>query len=198
MSFEALVQQYGYAIIFLGSLAEGQPFMLFGGFAAHRGHLELLPWVILAGAVGNFLALQIWFLVGRKFGLPLIERRPAWAARVEKAQGWLAQYETLLIIGIRFIAGMTGIGSLAIGMSQVSTMRFTVLNGLGAVLWATTLGVAGYLLGSLLEVVLEDLEAVEKPLLIGIVVVAVIWVVYRYLQTARTARRESDTADERG
>jgi hypothetical protein len=28
---------------------------LFGGFAAHRSDLELLPSVILAGAVGNFL-----------------------------------------------------------------------------------------------------------------------------------------------
>jgi len=198
MTVEALVQHYGYAIILLGSLGEGQPIMLFGGFAAHRGHLELVPWVILAGAVGNFLALQIWFLVGRKFGQPLIERRPNWASRVQKVQGWLEQYELLLIIGIRFIAGMSGVGSLAIGMTQVGIVRFTVLNGLGAVLWATTLAVAGYLLGSLLEVVLQDLETVEKPLLIGFVVLAVIWVVYRHLRTDRAGRQANDPARDRG
>jgi membrane protein DedA with SNARE-associated domain len=198
MTVEALVQHYGYAIILLGSLGEGQPIMLFGGFAAHRGHLELVPWVILAGAVGNFLALQIWFLVGRKFGQPLIERRPNWASRVQKVQGWLEQYELLLIIGIRFIAGMSGVGSLAIGMTQVGILRFTVLNGLGAVLWATTLAVAGYLLGSLLEVVLQDLETVEKPLLIGFVVLAVIWVVYRHLRTDRAGRQANDPARDRG
>jgi len=148
--------------------------------------------------VGNFLALQIWFLVGRKFGQPLIERRPNWASRVQKVQGWLEQYELLLIIGIRFIAGMSGVGSLAIGMTQVGIVRFTVLNGLGAVLWATTLAVAGYLLGSLLEVVLQDLETVEKPLLIGFVVLAVIWVVYRHLRTDRAGRQANDPARDRG
>lgn len=187
MSVEELVQQYGYAIILLGSLVEGQPVMLFGGFAAHRGHLELIPWVILAGAVGNFLCVQAWFLAGRKFGQPLVAKRPYWAERVAKVQGWLERYETLLIIAIRFIAGAAGVGSLAIGMTHVSTVRFTVLNGLGALLWATTLAVAGYLLGNLLELVLEEVEAIEKPLLIGIVLVTVAWIVYRHVMAHRRA-----------
>jgi hypothetical protein len=37
--------------------------MLFGGFAMHRGYLELVPWVILAGAVGDFLGFQAWLLL---------------------------------------------------------------------------------------------------------------------------------------
>jgi membrane protein DedA with SNARE-associated domain len=185
MSVEELVQQYGYAIILLGSLVEGQPVMLFGGFAAHRGHLQLAPWVILAGTVGNFLCIQAWFLAGRKFGRPLIEKRPYWAARVEKVQGWLQRYESLLIVGIRFVAGASGVGSLAIGMTQVGTVRFTILNALGAFLWATSLAVAGYLLGNLLELVLEEVEAIEKPLLIGIVLVTVVWIVYRHLLAHR-------------
>ena len=36
--------------------ADGTPVMLFGGFAAHRGWLVLVPPVILAGACGDFLA----------------------------------------------------------------------------------------------------------------------------------------------
>ena len=197
MSVEALVQQYGYAIILLGSLVEGQPIMLFGGFAAHRGHLELIPWVILAGAVGNFLAVQAWFLVGRRFGQPMIEKRPRWAAQVEKVHGWLERYETLLIVGIRFIAGVTGVGSLAIGMTHVGTVRFTVLNAIGALIWATVLGVAGYLLGNLIELLLEEVESVEKPLLIGIVVVAVAWAVYHHVGTHRAARAMSETSGSR-
>ena len=52
VSVEQLVEAYGYPVILLGTLVEGQPVMLFGGFAAHRGYLDLVPWVILAGAVG--------------------------------------------------------------------------------------------------------------------------------------------------
>ena len=180
MSVEALVQQYGYPIVLLGTLFEGQPVMLFGGFAAHRGYLELVPWVILAGAVGNFLGFQAWFLVGRKFGRPLIDRRPQWAARIEKVQDWLGRFESMLIIAIRFMPGFDTVGTVAIGMSRVSTERFTLLNALGALLWAATLALAGYLLGNLLQAILGDLRPVEKPLLIGIVILTVGWVVYRH------------------
>jgi membrane protein DedA with SNARE-associated domain len=179
MDVEQLVQQYGYPMILVGTLFEGQPVMLFGGFAAHRGYLDLIPWVVLAGAVGNFLGFQAWFLAGRKFGRPLLDRRPQWAGRVEKVQGWLGRVESLLIVGIRFMPGLDTVGTVAIGMSRVSAQRFTVLNALGALIWAAILASAGYLLGNLLELVLGDLAMIEKPLLIGIVVLTVAWVVYR-------------------
>ena len=69
----------------------------------------------------------------------------------------------------------------AIGMSNVSLPRFTLLNALGAVLWAAALAVLGYLLGNVLELVLGDLAAVEKPLLIGIVILAALWIVHRHV-----------------
>ena len=180
MQVEHLVQQYGYAVVLVGTLFEGQPVMLFGGVAAHRGYLELVPWVILVGAAGNFLSFQAWFLVARRFGRPLLDRRPQWAGRITKVQEWLARFESMLIIIIRFMPGLDTIGTVAIGMSRISVPRFTVLNALGALLWAAALAVAGYLLGNLLELILGDLEAVEKPLLIGAIVLTVVWIVYRH------------------
>lgn len=179
MAVEQLIEQYGYPVILVGTVFEGQPVMLFGGFAAHRGYLDLIPWVILAGAVGNFLGYQAWFLVGRKFGRPLLDRRPHWARRVEKVQDWLSRFESLLIVAIRFMPGFDTVGTVAIGMSRVSAPRFTVLNALGALLWAAVLASGGYLLGNLLEAMLGDLATVEKPLLIGILVLTVVWVGYR-------------------
>ena len=179
MHVEQLIQQYGYPVILLGTLLEGQPVMLFGGFAAHRGYLDLIPWVILAGAVGNFVGYQAWFLAGRKFGRPLLDRRPQWARPVERVQQWLARFESPLIIAIRFMPGFDTVGVVAIGMSRVGAPRFTTLNAVGALLWASVLASGGYLLGNLLELVLGDLAMIEKPLLIGIVVLTVVWIVYR-------------------
>jgi membrane protein DedA with SNARE-associated domain len=179
MHVEQLIAQYGYPVILVGTLFEGQPIMLFGGFAAHRGYLDLVPWVILAGAVGNFLGFQAWFLAGRRFGRPLIDRRPQWAESVAKVQDWLGRFESLLIVAIRFMPGFDTVGTVAIGMSRVGATRFTMLNALGALLWAAILASCGYLLGNLLELVLGDLATVEKPLLIGLVVLTVVWVVYR-------------------
>jgi membrane protein DedA with SNARE-associated domain len=185
LSVEELVEQYGYAIILLGSMVEGQPVMLFGGFAAHRGHLQLVPWVILAGAVGNFLSMQAWFLAGRKLGRPMVERRPHWSARVEKVQGWLERYEAVLVVAIRFLVGFGSVGGVAIGMSKLDASRFTLLNALGALLWASALAVAGYLLGEMIERLLGELEAIEKPLLIGIIVLTAAWVVQHHVRLHR-------------
>jgi membrane protein DedA with SNARE-associated domain len=179
MHVEQLIAKYGYPVILVGTLFEGQPVMLFGGFAAHRGYLDLVPWVVLAGAVGNFLGFQAWFLIGRRFGRPLLDRRPQWAGSVAKVQDWLGRFESLLIVAIRFMPGLDTVGTVAIGMSRVGGPRFTVLNALGALLWAAILASCGYLLGNLLELVLSDLAAVEKPLLIGLLVLSVVWVVYR-------------------
>jgi len=192
LSIEELVQQYGYAIILLGSMVEGQPVMLFGGFAAHRGHLQLVPWVILAGAVGNFLSMQAWFLAGRKFGRPMVERRPHWSARIEKVQGWLGRYEAMLVVAIRFLVGFGSVGGVALGMSTLGAPRFTLLNALGALLWATALALAGYLLGEMIEQLLGRLEAIEKPLLIGIIVITMAWIVHHHVKLHRrpVPRRE--------
>ena len=37
MKLEELFSHYGYLMLLVGSLGEGMPIMLFGGFAAHRG-----------------------------------------------------------------------------------------------------------------------------------------------------------------
>ena len=56
--FESFLAKYGYIAILLGTVFEGETIMIMGGFSAHRGYLDLLPWVILAGFVGNFIQIR--------------------------------------------------------------------------------------------------------------------------------------------
>jgi membrane protein DedA with SNARE-associated domain len=75
-----LFTHYGYLMLLVGSLGEGMPIMLFGGFAAHRGWLALIPWVIVIGAIGNAVAQGVWFVGARSAGHSILEKRPEWAA----------------------------------------------------------------------------------------------------------------------
>jgi hypothetical protein len=52
---ESFLAKYGYIAILLGTVFEGETIMIMGGFSAHRGYLDLLPWVVLAGFAGNFI-----------------------------------------------------------------------------------------------------------------------------------------------
>ncbi|MGB7304365.1 MAG: hypothetical protein WBD13_08815 [Burkholderiaceae bacterium] len=59
-----LVAQYGCWAIALGSVLEGETFLLMGGFAAHRGLLDLGA-VITVAFVFSFLGDQFYFWMGR-------------------------------------------------------------------------------------------------------------------------------------
>ena len=70
-----LIQTYGYSAIFAGTLLDAETVLLIGGFAAHRGYLDL-PTVVGVAIAGSFLANQLWFFLGRWHGEKLLERFP--------------------------------------------------------------------------------------------------------------------------
>ena len=172
---ESFLAKYGYVAILLGTAFEGETIMIMGGFSAHRGYLKLLPWVVLAGFVGNFIQNQVYFILGRRYGNRTVEKHPDWKPRLQKANGWLERFRSALIIGVRFVPGFRTIGGVAIGMSDVSTGRFIVLNLIGAVLWALVIGFLGYLCGHVLELILGEIKQLEGPILVGIAVIGGLW-----------------------
>ncbi len=78
------------------------------------------------------------------------------------------------------------VGPLFFGMAHVGRVRFLALNLAGALLWAVVVGGAGYLFGSLLELLFADLRHYEEALL-GLMAGAsfVVWLVYRWRQRRR-------------
>jgi len=172
---ETFLAKYGYFAILLGTAFEGETIMIMGGFSAHRGYLELLPWVVLAGFVGNFIQNQIYFILGRRYGNRMLEKHPDWKPRLQQVNGWLERFQSLLSIGLRFVPGFRTIGGVAIGMSDVSTGRFIVLNLIGAVLWAVVIGFLGYLCGHVLQLILGEIKHLEVPILAGITVAGSLW-----------------------
>jgi membrane protein DedA with SNARE-associated domain len=168
---ESLLAKYGYVAILLGTAFEGETIMIMGGFSAHRGYLKLLPWVVLAGFAGNFIQNQVYFVLGRRYGKRTMEKHPVWNPRLQQVQGWLERFQSALIIGMRFVAGFRMLGVVAIGMSDVSPGRFTVLNGIGALLWAFIIGFLGYLCGHVLELIMGEIKHLEVPILVGIAVI---------------------------
>jgi membrane protein DedA with SNARE-associated domain len=190
MDLAELFSQYGYLMLLVGSLGEGMPIMLFGGFAAHRGWLELIPWVILVGAVGNALANGVWFFGARYAGRRLLKKRVDWAAKIERVDRLLEKWEGPMVIGARFIPGFSSTTTIAVALSAMPSMRFLVLNSIGALVWALAFGVLGYVLGQAIEGLLGDIQRYEKPVAVMLLVAAAMWMVWHHAQTVRSARRK--------
>jgi membrane protein DedA with SNARE-associated domain len=86
MDLPALIAQFGYIAVFLGTVFEGEAVLLLAGYSAHRGYLDFAPVVAVAmsGAVLGDLTL---FWLGRRHGQRLITRRPGMHLRAERALG---------------------------------------------------------------------------------------------------------------
>ncbi len=190
MNLAELFSQYGYLMLLVGSLGEGMPIMLFGGFAAHRGWLALIPWVILIGAIGNAFAQAVWFFGARYAGRRILEKRADWAAQVARVDRLLEKWEAPVVIGARFIPGFSSTAVIAVALSAMPSTRFLVLNGIGALAWASTFGVLGYALGQAIEGFLGEIERYETPVAVGLLVAAVLWIVWHHAQTFRSAGRK--------
>ena len=165
---ESLIQQYGYLAIAVGTFAEGETVLLLGGFAAHRGYLDLAG-VIAAAFVGSLCGDTLYFEIGRREGMAFLERRPAGKERVARVLTMVHSHQTLLILSFRFLYGIRTVAPFAIGASGVPLRRFLVLNVVSAALWASAFGALGYLLGNTLQAVLGDIERYERGVFAAIV-----------------------------
>ena len=184
MSFESLIIHYGYPLLFVGTILEGETFVIVAAFLAHRGYLSL-PGVILVAFLGTFAADQFFFLLGRTQGTAFLAKRPGWQSGVARAQTLLQRYNVLLIIGFRFLYGLRTVMPLVIGMSGFSTRRFVALNALGALIWTVVMAALGYIFGQTLEVVLKDVRRYEVWVVLTLVLVGSAVGLYHFYRQRR-------------
>lgn len=77
----------------------------------------------------------------------------------------------------------------AIGMSEVSYLRFTLLNIIGAGIWAIAIASAGYYFGQAVVTVLGDIKKYELEVMAAIVVLAsLVWFIHVYRQRSSKQR----------
>ena len=169
---ESLVREYGYLFVFIGSLVEGETAVVLSGLAAHRGYLNLFG-VIGVATVGATLGTQVWFHLGRSRGHALLEKRPQWRQGVERFEALLERWDVLIILAFRFLYGIRTVGAVAMGISPVSLVKFTVLNFVGAAIWAALVATGGYFLGKAMEAILGSVAAYEGWAFLGLLIVAI-------------------------
>lgn len=170
MSPEALVLAYGYPLLFIGIIFEGETFLLIGAFLAHRGYLSL-PIVMAVAFASTVLTDQTFFWIGRTRGMTILTRHPEWESRVDKVRRLLEKYQLSLIVTFRFLYGLRILTPLVIGASGFSPRLFLSFNLVGAVIWVISIGLAGYAFGHAMEIILTDIRKYELWIVIGFFVI---------------------------
>jgi len=169
----ALILEYGYYLVFLGTLLEGETVVALAGFLSYQGHMKLeiiIPIAVVGATIGD----HIFFYLGRYKGRTILAKHPNWHGRVEKISVWLERHQNLLIFGSRFLYGFRAITPIVLGTSKVSAFRFTMLNVLGAVVWAVFFTLCGYLFGDAIGRFLGNIKKIEGLLVAGIILAMIV------------------------
>ena len=152
-----LIQQWGYWLMFGAAIIEGETFLILGGVAAAAGMLDL-GWIVLLSIAGCLIHDCFLFYLGRYTGPKILKRKPNWQSKVDRISMMIEKYNFWLILGFRFAYGLRTIIPFALGMSNISNLKFLVFDMIGAVVWVLVFLLAGYYFGSALEIILHKLS----------------------------------------
>jgi membrane protein DedA with SNARE-associated domain len=187
-NLQQLVEHYGYLAVFIGALVEGETILVMAGFLAHEGYLNLAA-VMAIAAFGGFLGDQFFFTLGRYRGREILTRFPGIQARATRVGALVLRYQNWLIIFIRFMYGLRVAGPILLGMTPVSHVRFAAVNLVGAIIWATLIGGAGYLFGQAVSLFLHNAQRYQALALVAILLLGFgFWIFRRYRPAARNKR----------
>ncbi|HUR63447.1 MAG TPA: bifunctional DedA family/phosphatase PAP2 family protein [Candidatus Thermoplasmatota archaeon] len=176
----------------IGTLVPGHSIVIAGGAAASLGYLN--PWVVFAvatvGAVGGDAA-AYW--MGRSQGRRFLERHGTrfglTPPRVERSAQVLARNPFVAIVGGRFSAVTRAIVPFVAGCLSFRFGRFSAYNVIGAILWAGSSVLIGFLVGA-------SYHAAEKVvgrfLLVALLALVGLSLAYRLVRLVSPSIRRAD------
>lgn len=133
MDINGLIEQYGYAALVIGSVAEGELSRCWAGWP-HTGIAE-----ILAGGRRRRVGRYDWRSAALFSGAALWPDAFATfcqaSKKIRRAQRLIQRHPYLFVIGTRFMYGFRIIGPILIGASRLPPKIFLPLNILGAIAW---------------------------------------------------------------
>ena len=173
LDLPALLHQYGYLVIFLGTLAEGESLLVLGSYFAHRGYLEL-GGVMLTAFVGAVCGDQLFFHLGRRHAKGLLERFPRLRDKVNVALRRVEDHQVKVVLSMRFLWGLRIALPVALGLTNMSARRYLLVNLVSAAIWSTVFSLAGYGVSRVLSQVIGNLHHYEWWIAGGLLLIAVI------------------------
>lgn len=170
----------------------GETSLIAVAILASQHHGLVIEVVILTAAAAAIVGDNIGFVLGRHAGRHLLTREGRWMERrtllLARGEAFFAKHGSRAVFLARWLPGLRVVGSWLAGAHHMRWRTFLFWNALGGIAWATSVGVAAYLLGNVAARLFQTLGLAG----LGIVVVAAIgaggWHVVRRRRRAAEGR----------
>jgi membrane protein DedA with SNARE-associated domain len=190
--------RYGLWVIFFGVMLEnagvpvpGETVLLFAGFVAYRGDVDLV-WAIIIAIVAASLGDSLGYCAGRFAGKPFVEkyvRRFSLLSRqFDRAEGQFRKHGHWAVFVGRFITGLRVFAGPLAGMFRMAYLRFLFFNFTGAMIWAATIVSVGFLFGGSWDSLVRFVERLHWLTLAAIGVLAVVAAIIYFVRRRKRAK----------
>ena len=171
-----LLQEYGYIILYVWSILEGELGLIMGGIMCHTGDM-FLPLAIFIAGLGGFTGDQIYFYIGRYNKKYIHTKLKNQRRKFAIAHLLLKKYGWPIIFVQRYMYGLRTVIPMSIGITKYSARKFALINLLSAWAWASITIIPAYILG---EEILEILEVAKEYWFLAIpVALTFLFIIYR-------------------
>ena len=170
----------------MGLPLPGETTLVAAAIYAGTTHQLSIASIIAAAIVGAIAGDNIGYAVGRRWGYRLLVRYSRLLRmnprRITLGQFLFARHGGKVVFFGRFIALLRALAAVLAGINRMPWRRFLFFNASGAVVWVTSYGLAGYVLGA-------QIERMRGPLAIVGITVAITAVVafFRFVRRHETA-----------
>lgn len=186
----------------VGFFLPGDSLLVVCGLFAAAGKLNL--WIMLvslfiAAVVGD----GVGYLSGRKVG-PAIFSRPKSRffnpKHLKKAHAFYEKHGGKTIVIARFVPIVRTFAPIVAGAADMRYRDFVFYNILGGFLWVTSMLLAGYFLGGIVEQIMQSwfgvpnfkLEDHIDKVVIVVVLLSILPIIFEYIKARRENKKEAD------
>ncbi len=162
-----LIATYGYPLVVVGAVLEGETVVIAAGYMAHRHHLSF-PVVVACAAIGGSVGDLGFFLIGRRFGERAVAHLPSSVRKsVARARDAVRDNPKRVLLTMRFLYGMRMALPILCGASPMPLRRFGWYDVATAIVWSLLFSGIGYAFGAAATVAIHEIERYEWVVLLG-------------------------------
>lgn len=182
-----ILKEYGYVIVFLGTIVAGEVVILAAVFLASLKVLNIYL-VILFCLAGTVISDNLWYLIGTKLNnrfsyfkkyLYLTRYKKKIASFKEKFN---SHYRQFLVMG-KFIYGFRILILLTSGYQRISYKKFVIFNLIGTLCWLVIIVFLGYVMGLSWNYLGQYSHYARYYVLFGLLILFVIRYIFKRLMS---------------
>jgi membrane-associated protein len=180
--------------LLIGFLFPGDTLLIITGIlaATNPGALGLPIWLIaILIGVAAFAGGELGYLIGHKIGPRIFERKESGLfskANVARTNAFFEKFGPLAVIIARFVPVVRTFAPIMAGVAHMSYRRYSLYNGIGAVVWGVGVTMLGFGIGHIPPIA-DFVSSYIDLILLAAVLATVIPVTVHYLHGVHTAKQ---------